>query len=118
MAASDNRLKAAVEDYFSELRRIRATGGGTGELSYYPALNNLLNAIGGSLRPKVFCVSELAQQGAGVMVSEALPLSSPPQAARAAAKRMATGRTRMARRHESGVSGRSVRALVRIGRLP
>ena len=48
-----------------ELRRIRATGGGTGELSYYPLLNNLLNAVGGSLRPRVYCVSQLAQQGAG-----------------------------------------------------
>ena len=40
-------------------------GGGTDELSYYPALTNLLNAVGGTLRPKVFCVSQLAQQGAG-----------------------------------------------------
>ena len=65
MAVSGNKLKAAVEDYFAELRRIRATGGGTGELSYYPPLNNLLNAVGGSLRPKVYCVSQVAQQGAG-----------------------------------------------------
>ena len=48
-----------------DLRRIRASGGGTDERSYYPPLTNLLNAVGGSLRPKVFCVSELAQQGAG-----------------------------------------------------
>ena len=47
------------------MRRIRASGGGTGELSYYPPLNNLLNAVGSSLRPKVYCVSQLAQQGAG-----------------------------------------------------
>ena len=65
MAASGNKLKAAVEEYLAELRRIRATGGGTGELSYYPPLNNLLNAVGGSLRPTVYCVSQLAQQGAG-----------------------------------------------------
>ena len=65
MAASRNKLKAAVEEYFAELRRIRATRGGTGELSYYPPLNNLLNAVGGSLRPRVHCVSQLAQQGAG-----------------------------------------------------
>ena len=65
MAVSGNKLKAAVEDYFAELRRIRATGSGTGELSYYPPLNNLLNAVGGSLRPRVHCVSQLAQQGAG-----------------------------------------------------
>ena len=34
-------------------------------MSYYPPLNNLLNAVGGSLRPRVSCVSQLAQQGAG-----------------------------------------------------
>ena len=65
MVASGNKLTAAVEEYLAELRRIRATGGGTGELSYYPPLNNLLNAVGGSLRPRVYCVSQLAQQGAG-----------------------------------------------------
>ena len=65
MAATDHKLKAAVEDYLAELRRIRATGGATGELSYYPPLTNLLNAVGGGLRPRVHCVSQLAQQGAG-----------------------------------------------------
>ena len=65
MVATGRKLTAAVEEYLAELRRIRATGGGTGELSYYPPLNNLLNAVGGSLRPKVHCVSQLAQQGAG-----------------------------------------------------
>ena len=65
MAASGNKLKVAVEEYLAELSRIRGTGGGTGELSYYPPLNNLLNAVGGSLRPRVYCVSQLAQQGAG-----------------------------------------------------
>ena len=33
METSGNRLKAVVGDYYSEPRRIRATGGGTGELS-------------------------------------------------------------------------------------
>ncbi len=47
------------------MRRIRASGGATGERSYYPALTNLLNAVGGALRPQVYCVSELAEQGAG-----------------------------------------------------
>ena len=65
MAVTERKLTEAVEDYLAELRRIRATGGGTGELSYYPPLNNLLNAVGGSLRPKVYCVSQLAHQGAG-----------------------------------------------------
>ena len=65
MGEAGRKSLAAVEDYLTELRRVRATGGGTGELSYYPALSNLLNAVGGALRPKVFCVSQLAQQGAG-----------------------------------------------------
>ena len=65
MAATEGKLTTAVEEYLAELRRIRASGGGTGELSYYLPLGNLLNAVGGSLRPKVYCVSQLAQQGAG-----------------------------------------------------
>ena len=59
------KLTTAVEGYFADLRRMRASGGATGELSTYPALSNLLNALGGTLKPKVFCVSQLAQQGAG-----------------------------------------------------
>lgn len=65
MAESNSKLKQSVEVYFDDLRRIRASSGATGERSYYPPLANLLNAIGGTLKPKVFCVGELAQQGAG-----------------------------------------------------
>ena len=54
-----------VETYFTELRRMRASGGSTGERSSYGPLANLLNAVGATLRPKVFCVGELADQGAG-----------------------------------------------------
>ena len=60
----NNKLVAAVEDYFDDLRKIKTSGGGTAETSYYPPLTNLLNAVGGSLKPKVFCISQLAQQGA------------------------------------------------------
>ena len=65
MTATSAKLTTAVEAYFAELRRMRATGGGTGERSTYPALSNLLNAVGDTLRPKVFCVVEMANQGAG-----------------------------------------------------
>ncbi len=58
-------LTSAVEEYLTDLRRIRASGGATDERSYYSPLANLLNAIGGMLKPKVFCVGELAEQGAG-----------------------------------------------------
>ena len=59
------RLTAAVQAYLADLRTIRASGGATGERSYYPPLSNLLNAVGGTLKPKVACVTELADHGAG-----------------------------------------------------
>ena len=49
-----------VEDYLGDLRKIRVSGGATGERSGYGPLANLLHEIGGGVRPKVFCVGELA----------------------------------------------------------
>ncbi|MDE0127420.1 MAG: N-6 DNA methylase, partial [Bryobacterales bacterium] len=65
MAGPNKKLVAAVEVYFTDLRRVRASGGATGERSYYPALEGLLRTVGATLKPKVFCVLELANQGAG-----------------------------------------------------
>ena len=65
MPGTNTKLTTAVEQYFTDLRNIRASGGSTPELSYYPPLTNLLNAVGAALKPKVFCVSQMAQQGAG-----------------------------------------------------
>ena len=65
MAGPNTKLVAAAETYFADLRRVHASGGGTGERSYYPALAGLLGAVGGILKPKVFCVLEGADQGAG-----------------------------------------------------
>ena len=65
MAATNAKLTAAVETYFGDLRRMRASGGATGERSTYPPLTALLNAVGATLKPRVFCVSELADHGAG-----------------------------------------------------
>ena len=59
------KLTSAIEEYLTDLRRIRASGGATDERSFYPPLANLLKAIGGMLKPKVFCVGEIAEQGAG-----------------------------------------------------
>ena len=59
------RLTTAVETYLADLQRVRASGGATGERSSYGPLVGLLNAIGATLKPKVFCVGELADQGAG-----------------------------------------------------
>ena len=65
MAATNKKMTTAVEDYLTDLQHIRASGGATGERSRYAPLANLLNAVGGTLKPKVFCVGELADQGAG-----------------------------------------------------
>jgi len=54
------------ETYILELRDIRASGAGVKETSYYNALANLLNTIGSTLQPKVRCVMQLRNQGAGM----------------------------------------------------
>ena len=56
MTGTNTKLTAAVEAYFADLRKVRASGGSTGELSSYGPLGNLLNAVGATLKPKVFCV--------------------------------------------------------------
>ena len=59
------RFPTIVETYLRDLGRIRASGGATAEVSGYGPLENLLNAVGDGLRPKVFCVGQLKDQGAG-----------------------------------------------------
>ena len=54
-----------VEAYFSDLRDKRGLGAGTPERSYYPAVAKLLNSIGEQLKPKVLCLSDLSNTGAG-----------------------------------------------------
>ena len=65
MAGPNKKLVAAAEAYFFELGRLRASGGATDERSTYGPLASLLNAIGAILKPKVFCIQEPADQGAG-----------------------------------------------------
>ncbi len=54
-----------VETYLKALHEVRATGGGVAEKSHYAALENLLNEIGRNLKPRVRCVPELRDTGAG-----------------------------------------------------
>ncbi|MXY18688.1 MAG: N-6 DNA methylase, partial [Synechococcus sp. SB0664_bin_36] len=65
MTASSAKLTKAVTAYCAELHRIRASGGGTGERSSCGPLATLLNGVGATLKPRVFCVGEMANQGAG-----------------------------------------------------
>ncbi len=92
MPATNTKLINAVEHYFTDLRNIHATGGSTPELSYYPPLRNLLNAIGAALKPKVFCISAITQQGADF-----------PDLGLYAAKQLQKGKPREAQLPERGV---------------
>lgn len=56
---------ASVERYFLAVSDIRRLGAGTKERSFYPALVELLNGIGQGLKPKVLCLSDLGNVGAG-----------------------------------------------------
>jgi Type ISP C-terminal specificity domain/N-6 DNA Methylase len=62
---SSSSAQKAVEAYLKDLSEIYRTGGGVAEESYYPALANLLNEIGRKLKPRVRCVGQLKDTGAG-----------------------------------------------------
>jgi len=55
-----------VEVYFTELRDIHRSGAGVKETSYYAALSNLLNETGRKLKPRVRCIINLQNAGAGL----------------------------------------------------
>ncbi len=55
-----------LEAYLRDLHDIRSTGAGVKETSYYPPLANLLNAVGQTIKPRVRCVINLKNQGAGM----------------------------------------------------
>ncbi|GAA0597987.1 hypothetical protein GCM10009416_40260 [Craurococcus roseus] len=40
--------------YLGGCARVRGTGAGTAETSFYPVVSEALNAVGSALRPKVF----------------------------------------------------------------
>ena len=92
MPSTTTALTAAGETYFADLGRVRASGGATGERSSYGPLATLLNAVGATLAPNVFCVGELADQGAGH-----------PDFGLYAAKQVQQGRPREAQVPERGV---------------
>lgn len=57
--------KSPLETFLAAVHNIRATGGGVDETSYYGTLESLFNEIGKQLKPSVFCVLQLANQGEG-----------------------------------------------------
>lgn len=59
-------MTSALETYLGELRANRSSGAATEETSGYGALANLLNTIGHTLKPKVRCVLQVKNSGAGL----------------------------------------------------
>jgi hypothetical protein len=55
-----------LETYLKELSEIRSSGAAVKETSYYGPLATLLNEIGKTLKPKVKCIINLQDQGAGL----------------------------------------------------
>lgn len=55
-----------LETYLKELRDIRSSGAGGDETSYYTPFANLLNDVGKQLKPRVRCIMNLRNQGAGM----------------------------------------------------
>lgn len=56
----------ALSDFLVEIRSTRATGANTPETSFCPAIKAMLDVVGGDLKPKVLCVMNLRDHGAGV----------------------------------------------------
>ena len=59
-------MSAPVATYIRELGEIRSTGAAVKETSSYGTLANLLNEVGKSLKPRVRCIINLANQGNGL----------------------------------------------------
>jgi hypothetical protein len=52
--------------FLQEIAATRATGANTPETSFYPAIKALLDSVGQDLEPRVRCVMNLRNQGAGL----------------------------------------------------
>ena len=55
-----------VETYISELLDIHRSGEAVKETSYYSAIASLFNEIGKTLKPRVRCIINIKNRGAGI----------------------------------------------------
>ncbi|MCS7079162.1 MAG: N-6 DNA methylase [Chloracidobacterium sp.] len=77
-----------VVTYFCDLGEIRRSGAATPEMSFYPALKRLLDAVGATLRPQVQCLlhpkgGESGLPDGGLFTVDQLPQETPPTDLRA-----------------------------------
>lgn len=59
-------MSSPLETYLTDLSLTRSSGGAVKETSYYPALSNLLNEVGKTLKPRVRCIINIQNAGAGL----------------------------------------------------
>jgi hypothetical protein len=59
-------LTTPLQTYLAHLYEIRSSGGAFKETAYYPALSNLLNEVGKTLKPRVRCIMNIRSEGAGL----------------------------------------------------
>ena len=59
-------MENAIEQYLTDMAEIHGTRANAPETSFYPALERLLTHLGQKLNPKVRCVINLANHGAGL----------------------------------------------------
>ncbi|MFN3324563.1 MAG: type ISP restriction/modification enzyme [Bryobacteraceae bacterium] len=59
-------MSTPLEDFLADVRVIRFSGAAVPETSYYPALHRLFEAIGKTLKPRVRCIMNPGNQGAGL----------------------------------------------------
>jgi hypothetical protein len=55
-----------LETYLERLVLIRSSGSAVKETSYYGTLENLFNEVGKTLKPKVRCIINIKNEGAGI----------------------------------------------------
>ena len=55
-----------LQTYLESLNVIHSSGSAVKETSYYGTLENLLNEIGKVLKPRVRCIINIANKGAGI----------------------------------------------------
>jgi len=55
-----------LDTYLREIHEVRSSGEATAETSYYGPLRSLLNEIGKTLKPKVRCIINIKNRGAGL----------------------------------------------------
>ncbi len=59
-------MTSELKNYLQRMSEIRRTGSAVKETSFYGTLETLFNEVGKTLKPKVRCIINLQNRGAGI----------------------------------------------------